>query len=73
MVILDRHLKWQSLDPTLDISSTFMKKHSASFFSFASFSFKRDPTFHKNASFLLYLPSYLPGYPYGCQMFPNLF
>ena len=55
MVILDRHLEWRSLDPTLDISSTFVKKHSASFFSFASFSFKRDPTFHKNASFLLHL------------------
>ena len=47
------------------------KKHSASFFSFASFSFKKDPTFHKNASFLLHLvsyplgnpPSYPPGYP----------
>ena len=31
------------------------KKHSASFFSFASFSFKKDPTFHRNASFLLHL------------------
>ena len=32
MVILDRHLEWRSLDPTLDISSTFVKKHSASLF-----------------------------------------
>ena len=33
--ILDRHLGWRSLDPTLDISSDFVKKkkkHSASFF-----------------------------------------
>ena len=56
-MILDRHLEWRSLDPTLDISSPFVKrkKHSAFFFSFASFSFKKDPTFKKNAYFLLHL------------------
>ena len=35
-LFLDRHLGWRSLDPTLDISSDFVKKkkekHSASFF-----------------------------------------
>ena len=36
---LDRHHAWQSLDPTLDIWSNFMKKKKAltSYFSFASF------------------------------------
>ena len=36
--ILDRHLKWRSLDPTLAISSTFVKReHFDCYFSFASF------------------------------------
>ena len=41
--ILDRHHEWRSLDPTLDISSTFVKKKKKKAFrllfsSFASFS-----------------------------------
>ena len=56
-MFLDCHLEWRSLDPTLDICSNFLKKKSIlpPFFSFASFPFKKDPTFHKNVSFLLHL------------------
>ena len=46
--ILDRHLGWRSLDPTLDISSDFVKKKKAFrllFSSIASFSIQKDATF----------------------------
>ena len=45
---LDRHHAWWSLDPTLGISSPFVKKESIlPLFSFASFSFKKDQLFIK--------------------------
>ena len=31
-LFLNRRLEWRSLDPTLDISSPFVKKHFTSFF-----------------------------------------
>ena len=48
-MFLDRHLGWRSLDPTLDISSDFVKKKKAFrlLFFLLHYFLLRDPTFHK--------------------------
>ena len=65
---LDRHHAWQSLDPTLDIWSNFMKKKKALtyYFSFVSF-LKKMQLFLKRCNFLSSQVIHLgyPRYPLG--------